>query len=108
MWEQTVDTLQNRLRRTWERAVEEAVGPVIKRLSNKVNTKGLAKVTAVTTDDCLEMREAYGRCSAPLHSSAEALNQTFSTPKTVQHEITVLQTWVERIKQRQREITLPN
>ena len=48
-WERTVDGLQKRLRWTWERAVEEALGPVVKRLSNKVETKGLAqgKITKI-------------------------------------------------------------
>lgn len=72
--ERTVEALQKRLRCTWERAVEEAVGPVIKRLSNKVETKGLAKVTTLTIDDCTKMRQACGRCSTLLHSSADALN----------------------------------
>ena len=103
-WERTVDALQKRLRSTWERAVEEAVGPVIKRLSNKVETKGLGKVTALTMDDCDKMRQAYGRCSTLLHSSADALNPSLPPPDVVQNEITVLQKWVEDIKQRQEKI----
>ena len=103
-WERTVDALQKRLRWTWERAVEEAVGPVIKRLSNKVETKGLGKVTMLTMDDCDKMRQAYGRCSTLLHSSADALNPPLPLPDVVQNEITVLQKWVEDIKQRQDKI----
>ena len=87
-WERTVDALQKRLRWTWERAVEEAVGPVIKRLSNKVETKGLAKVTALKLEDCIEMRKAYGRCSTLLHSSADALNTPLPDAETIQKEIT--------------------
>ena len=100
-WEATVDGLQNRLRSTWERAVEDAVGSVVKRLSNKVETKGLAKVTAVTLDDCVEMRKAYGRCSNLLHSSADELNRPLPKPDAVQNEITALRKWVEEIKKRQ-------
>lgn len=103
-WERTVDALQKRLRWTWERAVEEAVGPVIKRLSNKVETKGLAKVTTLTIDDCTEMRLAYGRCSNLLHSTADALNPPLPKPDAVKKEITVLRNWVEDIKQRQGEV----
>ena len=104
MWERTVDSMQKRLRGTWERAVEEAVSPVIKRLSNKVETKGLAKVTTLTTDDCTQMRQAYGRCSTLLHSMADALNQPLPKPEAVQNEITALRNWVEDIKQRQSKI----
>ena len=103
-WERTVDALQKRLRATWERAVEEAVGPVIKRLSNKVETKGLAKVTILTMDDCKRMRQAYGRCSTLLHSTADALNPPLPKPDVVQNEITTLQKWVEDIQRRQGSI----
>ena len=103
-WESTVDALQKRLRWTWERAVEEAVGPVVKRLSNKVETKGLSKVTALTMDDCKKMRRAYGRCSKLLHSSADSLNPPLPKPEAVQYEITVLRDWVDDIKRRQAKI----
>lgn len=104
-WERTVDALQKRLRWAWERAVEEAVGPVIKRLSNKVETKGLAKVTALTMDDCIKMRKAYGRCSTLLHSSAESLNKPLPKPDAVQAEISALQSWVTDVRQRQDQIS---
>ena len=103
-WERTVDALQKRLRWTWERAVEEVIAPVFKRLSNKVKTTGLAKVTTLMMDDCTGMRQAYGRCSSLLHSSAESLNPPLPKPETVQNEITALRIWVEDIKQRQKKI----
>jgi hypothetical protein len=76
----------------------------VKRLSNKVDTKGLSKLTAVTIQDCTEMRKAYGRCSELLHSSAESLNPPLPKPQAVQDEITALSNWVEDIKQRQSQI----
>ena len=100
-WEQLVDGLQTRLRVTWERAVEEALSPVFKRLSDKVETSGLAKVSVLTTCDCNKMREAYRRCSPLLHSTPDALNRSTPTPEDIQAEITTLRTWVEDIKQRQ-------
>ena len=103
-WEHTVDLLQKRLRSSWERAVEEAVGPVIRRLSNKVETKGLAKLTTLTMEDCTKMRLAYGRCSTLLHSSADALNPPLPGPESVQREITELREWVADIKQRQNKV----
>jgi hypothetical protein len=103
-WERTVDGLQKRLRDTWERAVEEAVGAVIKRLSYKVETAGLAKVTAITIDDCRAMRKAYGRCSNLLHSQAESLNPPLPAPQKVQDEIDALRNWVTDIAERQKKI----
>ncbi len=103
-WERTLDSLEKRLRWTWERAVEEAVAPVIKRLSNKVQTAGLGKVTTITMDDCFVMREAYGRCSKLLHSSSEALNTPMPEPDAAQREIDALRDWVADIRARQEKI----
>ena len=103
-WERTVDGLHKRLRDTWERAVEEALSPVFKRLSDKVETRGLAKVTVLKIDDCNKMREAYGRCSPLLHSAPDALNRPIPTPGALQAEITALRTWVKDIRQRQGKI----
>lgn len=103
-WERTVDGLQKRLRDTWERAVEEALSPVYRCLSDKVDTSGLAKVTVLTECDCNKMREAYRRCSPYLHSAPDALNRPVPTPEALQAEITTLRSWVEDIRQRQAEI----
>jgi energy-coupling factor transporter ATP-binding protein EcfA2 len=105
-WETTVRSLQEQLRTTWERAVEEAVGPVLKRLGNKVATGGLAKLTAITLDDCRSMRDAFGRCSALLHSEAASLNKPLPAPDKVQAEITALGEWVDSIHRRQDAIRL--
>jgi hypothetical protein len=44
-WLREVTSFQDQLRTTWERAVEEVIGPVIRRLSRKVDTTGLIKLT---------------------------------------------------------------
>lgn len=103
-WETMLDAMEKRLRTTWERAVEEVVGPVIKRFSNKVETKGLAKVTTLTIDDCTKMRQAYARCSPLLHSDADVMNPCQPRPEDVQSEITELKNWVEDIQTRQSQI----
>ena len=104
-WEDRVDALARRLRTAWERAVEEAVGPVFRRLSNKVETRGLVKLTAISTVDCSKMRESYGRCSTWLHSSPDALNVQSPSPDEVQEEIHNLRNWITDIRSRQRDVT---
>lgn len=103
-WYRTVRSLQEQLRTTWERAVEEAVAPVIKRLANKVHTPGLSKLTAIALEDCKTMRAAFGRCSQLLHSAAEVLNPPLPAPAVIQSEIDTLRTWVVQIKDRQDKI----
>lgn len=103
-WETTVRGLQEQLRTTWERAVEEAVSPVLRRLGNRISTGGLAKLTAISVADCQTMRDAFRRCSQLLHSEAAGLNMPLPTPDKVQAEITALKDWVESIQQRQAAI----
>lgn len=103
-WERTVRSLQEQLRTTWERAVEETLAPVFKRMSHKVNTPGLAKVTVITVDDCKTMREAYGRCSDLLHSAAEGLNKPLPSPALIESEIKAMRDWFEGIMQRQKQV----
>jgi energy-coupling factor transporter ATP-binding protein EcfA2 len=103
-WEITVRSLQEQLRTSWERAVEDAVGPVLKRLSNKVSTDGLVKMTAITVRDCEDVRDAFGRCSALLHSEASGLNTPLLAPDKIQAEITSLRTWVEAMALKQKAI----
>jgi hypothetical protein len=103
-WYLTVKCLQEQLRTTWERAVENALSPVIKRLTNKVDTKGLPKLTVLKMEDCRVMREAYGRCSALLHSTSQAINKPLPTPAVIEAEITALKTWVDDIQQRQDKV----
>ena len=100
-WEQTVRSLQEQLRTTWERAVEEALSPVLKRLSNKVTTPGLAKITVITIQDCETMRAAFGRCSELLHSEAAGLNKPLPAPDKIEAEITTMRDWINSIEQRQ-------
>jgi AAA domain len=100
-WEQTVRSLQEQLRTTWERAVEEALSPVLKRLANKVTTPGLAKITVITLHDCETMRAAFSRCSALLHSEAAGLNKPLPPPEKIEVEITTIRDWITSIEQRQ-------
>ena len=103
-WHRTVHSFQEQLRTTWERAVEETLSPVIKRLANKVNTKNLFKLTVLNLADCSTMRAAYGRCSALLHSNADALNKPLPNPDVIKAEIGALSDWVKDIQVRQEKI----
>jgi energy-coupling factor transporter ATP-binding protein EcfA2 len=103
-WGLSISGFQDQLRKAWERAVEEAMSPVIKRLSNKVDTKGLNKITILTIEDCKTMREGFGRCSELLHSSSEVLNKPLPGPDKVAAEIDALEGWVTSVKQRQDNV----
>jgi energy-coupling factor transporter ATP-binding protein EcfA2 len=106
-WYLVVRSLQEQLRTTWERAVEEALTPVIKRLANKVDTKGLPKIAVLDMNDCVVMRDAYGRCSELLHSQSEALNTPLPPPQRIETEIAALASWLASVRQRQDKAKLP-
>jgi len=106
-WRSTVKSIGGTLRDTWEVAVEEVVGHVIRRLSNKVETPGLVKLTAITIADCEAMRDSYGRCSELLHSAARELNRPLPRPEALSTEIDALSEWVDNLRQRQSATRLP-
>jgi hypothetical protein len=106
-WRDTVKSIAASLRDTWEIAVEEAVGHVIRRLSNEVKTPGLVKLTAITVADCESMRDGFQRCSELLHSAAPALNRPLPRPETLADEVNALATWADDLRQRQNAARLP-
>lgn len=100
-WRREVGSFEKELREAWERAVEEVVSPVMKRLSQKVHTDNLIKITVLQEEDCATMREAYGRCSRLLHSQPGELNPRLPSPEDIEREISVLEKWVADIRSRQ-------
>jgi len=102
-WQWELTSFQDQLRTTWERAVEEVVGPVIRRLSRKVDTTGLIKLTILTDVDCTVMREAFGRCSALLHSQPGEINPRLPAPSVIEIEIDALAMWISDIRTRQEK-----
>lgn len=106
-WRKSVKSIAATLRDTWEIAVEEAVGHVIRRLSNEVKTPGLVKLTAITVPDCEAMRDGFGRCSELLHSAAAALNRPLPRPEVLTAEIDALASWADNLRQRQGAARLP-
>jgi energy-coupling factor transporter ATP-binding protein EcfA2 len=100
-WRKTVKSIAGALRDTWEIAVEEVVGHVIRRLSNKVITPGLVKLTAITVRDCEAMRDGFGRCSELLHSNAAGLNRPSPQPEALSAEIDALNAWIVGLRLRQ-------
>ena len=103
-WRREVHSFAAQLREAWERAVEDAVSPVIKRLAKEVQTEGLIRLTVLQEQDCHNMHDAYRRFSQLLHSQPGELNQRLPTPGEIEAEIAVLETWAADIISRQKQI----
>jgi len=92
------------LRQTWESAVEDAISPVLRTFSSKVNTKGFAKLSAITEADANTMRQHYGQCSVLLHKTSDAMNPKAPTPDDIEKEIVALEEWLKGVADRQAKI----
>jgi len=103
-WRNTLQGALVQLRDTWERAVEEFIGPVFKRLSTKVDSKNLSKLTVLDIPACDLMREGFGACSALLHTVGESMNPKLPTPEAILDEISKVRAWHTDMRQRQNKI----
>ncbi|MDU8604811.1 AAA family ATPase [Pseudomonas syringae group sp. 247E2] len=105
-WRSEVNNFDVELRIAWERAVEEVVKPVLRRLARKVSTGGLLQLTVLTEGDHKEMRQAYGRLSMLLHNQPNGLSEKLPSPDKIQYEIDTLSSWVNSIRDRQQAIAV--
>lgn len=103
-WLITARGLIDSLRQAWEAAVEDAISPVLRTFSSKVDTKGFAKLSAVTQEDAETMRKHYGQCSVLLHKTSDALNPSAPKPETIEAELDALEKWFTDVTARQSRI----
>ena len=103
-WLMTARGLIDSLRQTWETAVEDAISPVLRTFSSKVNTKGFAKISAITEQHARTMRHHYGECSTLLHKISDAMNPVAPAPDRIEAEFSALDTWLYDIDIRQNKI----
>lgn len=103
-WRNAVRAALEQLRETWERAVEEFIGPVFKRLSTKVDSKNLRLLTVLEVQDCDAMRAGFQTCSEMLHSAGESLNPKLPSPAELQAEIDKLRNWFSDLRARQGKV----
>ncbi|MCP3054948.1 AAA family ATPase [Aurantimonas marianensis] len=92
------------LRQTWETAVEDAISPVLRTFASKVDTKGFAKLSAITQEDADTMRKHYGQCSVLLHKTSDAMSPSAPTPERIEEELDALETWLAGVTDRQSKI----
>lgn len=103
-WLMTARGLVDSLRQAWETAIEDAISPVLRTFSSKVDTKGFAKISAITEAHAHTMRQHYGECSILLHKTSDAMNPVAPTPERIETELLALDTWLSDIELRQRKI----
>ena len=103
-WADEVTRFGGVVRKLWERAVEEAVSPVLTRWSANIDTKGFIRLTALTKIDHETMRAAYGLCSVWEHYQPAAGNIPQPTADQIAEEIAKLATWIANVRTRQEAV----
>lgn len=103
-WLITARGLIDSLRQAWESAVEDAISPVLRTFASKVDTKGFAKLSAITEADASTMRQHYGQCSVMLHKASDAINPAAPKPETIEEELDALEVWLSSVADRQSKI----
>lgn len=95
-----VVTFLDRLRKTWERAVEECLfNGCIRRFGYGVETQRL-KLVDVTDGDYDALERGMAKCSEWVHDAAEALSNPPPTPPELAAMLNDLVAWVQQLRDR--------
>lgn len=103
-WHFEASTIVKWLRIAWENAVEEVIYPVLRRYDKDVYTSNLYKLTILTDEDCKEMREWYDKCSPDAHARPIPINAPSSSPDEIEILLTGLESWLDKIQKKQKEL----
>jgi hypothetical protein len=102
-YEQKAEWIFDRLRQSWERAVEEVLlNEVVVRFGDGVSTQRLKALTDITDADiqCVDTEMTY--CSSFLHDESGAVNAGIPDPPIVEASIKRLDDWATAVRKRRK------
>lgn len=102
-YEQKSEWIYDRLRQSWERAVEEVLlNEVVVRFGDGVSTQRLKTLTDITDADvqCVDTEMSY--CSSFVHDESGAVNSGIPEPAVVDSDIKRLDEWVAAVRNRRK------
>lgn len=100
-YESEASAIYYRLRKAWERAVEEVLlGGVVERLSDEIHTKQLRHISDITKEDIRIVERSMTKCSRFAHDEATAINDPIPDPEEIQSDIDTLKEWRKAIMDR--------
>ena len=98
-YEQKAEWIYGRLRKSWERALEELLlNEVIVRFGDEVHTERLRKLTDISDADVQLVDEQMSRCSRLMHDQSGAVNEPIPEPDVVRADLTRLDEWVADLR----------
>jgi energy-coupling factor transporter ATP-binding protein EcfA2 len=102
-YEQKAEWIYDRLRQSWERAVEEVLlNEVVVRFGDGVSTQRLKTLTDISDADvqCVDSEMTY--CSSFVHDESGAVNAGVPDPPIVENDIKKLEDWVAQVRKRRK------
>ena len=102
-YDQKAEWIYDRLRQSWERAVEEVLlNEVVVRFGDGVSTQHLKKLTDITDSDVQTVDSEMSYCSSFVHDESGAVNAGIPDPPVIEADIKRLDDWVAGIRKRRR------
>jgi hypothetical protein len=102
-YEQKARFIYERLRESWERAVEELLlNKVVQRFLPDVQTRRLRELADITQADIQLVEREMTRCSTFEHDEPGAMNQGIPEPDVIRRDLRTLEEWVEALRGRGR------
>lgn len=102
-YEQKAEWIYERLRQSWERAVEELLlNELVLRFSDGVQTNRLKSLTDITEADVQLVDTEMSYCSSFVHDESGAVRTGIPDPPVVQADIKWLEVWVAALRKRRK------
>lgn len=99
-YERRASRVYKRLRKSWERAVEEVLlNHVVIRFGDSVQTRRLSKLTDISDDDIERVTREMSRCSDFEHDEPGAVHADLPDPGVIEDDIRKLENWVKELRQ---------
>lgn len=105
-YEKEAKYLYGLLREAWERALEEVLlDGIVERFRPSVQTKHVATIADITSEDCRTLVAAMTKCSKwlPGHDQAAAARAAVPEPTELKDDIEALEKWVAAIRKRRSQ-----
>lgn len=98
-YERHAGEIYKRLRMCWERAVEEVLlNQTVVRFGDSVQTRRLAKLTDICTEDIEIVTREMSRCSDFEHDESGAVRADLPEPDVIEADIACLDGWVKDLR----------
>jgi recombinational DNA repair ATPase RecF len=103
LYDQKAEWIYDRLRQSWERAVEEVLlNGVVVRFGDGVSTQRLRGIADITEVDVQTVDTEMSNCSRFVHDESGAVNSGIPDPPVIRGDIDRLDQWIRAVRNRRQ------